>query len=143
MHEVLQHTRREEVIIDIIDAVNVHNIDRLVQLCAPNYEGIDVSQSEPQIGREGARATIQMYFSAFPDLRVVQYEAMLDGDRAIIVWTAQGTHRGPIMHIPPTGRVVTVCGTSLLHLAGGKVRRSELIWDVAAMLRELGLLPEL
>ena len=47
------------------------------------------------------------------------------------------------MHIPPTGRRVTVRGVTLLTIDGDSVRRSESLWDVAGLLRAIGLLPEL
>ena len=47
------------------------------------------------------------------------------------------------MHIPPTGLRVSVLGTSLVALHGGKIRRALRIWDLAGLLRDLKLLPEL
>ena len=143
MASTVEDTRAGTLIMGLVESVNAHDVEQLLRYCAHHYEGFDVSQPKPQVGREGARRALQMYFSAFPDLRIVQYEALRDGDRAVLVWTVRGTHLGTIMQIPPTGRTVTVRGTSLFHLERGKVRRAEHIWDVAAMLRELGLLPEL
>jgi steroid delta-isomerase-like uncharacterized protein len=127
----------------LVDALNNHDLDVLAGLCAPDYEGIDVNQAAPQHGRNEVRQSLEAYLRAFPDFRVVEHEAVVEGNRAAFVWKACGTHLGTIMHIPPTGKRVVVRGTSMLHFEKGRVRRAVHIWDVAAMLREIGLLPEL
>ena len=47
------------------------------------------------------------------------------------------------MNIPATGRAVRVCGVSLLTIVDGQIRQARHIWDVAGMLRNIGLLPAL
>jgi steroid delta-isomerase-like uncharacterized protein len=131
------------IVAGIVEAVNSHDVSRMTSICAADYEGIDVSHALPQRGRDEARLAVEEYLKAFPDLQVVEHECLVQGDRAAFVWVARGTHRGVFMHIPPTGKEVIVRGSSLLHFQGGEVRKAFHIWDVAAMLREIGLLPEL
>jgi hypothetical protein len=47
------------------------------------------------------------------------------------------------MRIPPTGRSIAVRGTSVLTVESGKIIRGLYVWDVAGLLRSIGLLPEL
>jgi hypothetical protein len=47
------------------------------------------------------------------------------------------------MNIPPTGRSVEIRGVSMLTIKDNQVQRGLYIWDVAGLLRALGLLPEL
>jgi hypothetical protein len=57
-----------------------------------------------------------------------------------------GPQRGPqsvSQNIPPTGRRIAVCGISLLTIEGGRISRGLYVWDVAGLLRSIGLLPEL
>jgi len=56
---------------------------------------------------------------------------------------AEGTHQGTIMNIPPTGHKVQVRGVSIIEVVDGMVIRGQYIWDLAGMLRHMGLLPEL
>ena len=56
---------------------------------------------------------------------------------------AHGTHLGTLMNIPASGRSVSVRGVSVFTLAAGQVSRATYIWDVAGLLRTIGLLPEL
>jgi predicted ester cyclase len=80
---------------------------------------------------------------AFPDLHLTQEAMVVQGDRVALFWTACGTHRGKIMNIPPTGRRVQVRGASLFTLEGGMIKHALIIWDVAGLLRSIGLLPDL
>jgi hypothetical protein len=47
------------------------------------------------------------------------------------------------MKIPATGRKVVVQGMSMLTLRDGKITRGLHVWDVAGLLRAMGLLPVL
>lgn len=128
---------------DFLEAWNAHDVERIRAFYAPEYEGVDVSQAEPQRGPEGISRAIARYLQAFPDLRFVEEEIVVQDNRAALVWTAYGTHGGKLMHIPPTGRKIMVRGTSVLTVEDGKITRGLYIWDVAGLLRDIGLLPEL
>ena len=65
-----------------------------------------------------------------------------EGERAALMWTARGTHRGSIMNIPPTNRPVNIRGVSLFTVKENMVHRATYIWDVAGLLRNIGLLPD-
>ncbi|MGH2523928.1 MAG: ester cyclase, partial [Anaerolineales bacterium] len=77
---------------------------------------------------------------AFPDLRVTLDDLVVEGGRIALAWTWHGTHRGVVMNIPPTDRPVTVRGMSFLTVEEGQIRRGVRLWDVAGLLRALGLL---
>ncbi|MBI3977689.1 MAG: ester cyclase [Chloroflexi bacterium] len=128
---------------DLVEAWNSHDVERLGALYTPDFEGVDVAQAAPLHGLEGIRLTFARYLRAFPDLHFTIDEAVVQGDRLALAWTARGTHRGPLLNIPATGRGVTVRGVSLLTVEGRRARRSIHIWDVAGLLRALGLLPDL
>jgi steroid delta-isomerase-like uncharacterized protein len=128
---------------DLLEAWNAHDVERVKTFYAPEYEGTDVGQADPQRGPEGVRQTMLGSLQAFPDLRFVEEEVVVQDNRAVLIWTAHGTHRGKLMRIPPTGCEIAVRGTSVLTIENGSVVRGLYIWDVAGLLRSLGLLPEL
>ena len=47
------------------------------------------------------------------------------------------------MNIPPTGRKVAVQGVSILTVEEHRITRGVYEWDVAGLLRAIGLLPDL
>lgn len=133
----------EQFAVDLVAAWNTRDPERVAAFYAPDYEETDVAQARVQRGAEGIRRTAQLYMRAFPDLHVTLTYVVVQGDRLAIAWTWRATHRGTFMHIPPTGRLVNVRGSSFMTIESGKIRHGIRIWDLAGLLRDLGLLPEL
>ena len=132
-----------ELITELTEAWNAHDLERVIACYAHDYMGEDVSQPVPLRGREALRANFERYLAAFPDLRFTNEQVIAQGNRVAVLWTARGTHAGSIMRIPATHKPVEVRGTSLLTVRDNKVQYGVHIWDLAALLREIGLLPDL
>ena len=128
---------------NINQAWNSHDIERVLSFYSFDCIGSDVGQSTLIRGREGVRSMLEMYWKAFPDLQFVITDTVVQDSRLVMVWVAEGTHQGPIMNIPPTGHKVEVRGVSVIDVEDGLVIRGQYIWDLAGMLRHMGLLPEL
>jgi steroid delta-isomerase-like uncharacterized protein len=126
-----------------INAWNAHDVRGVVAHYALDYEEIDVARAQPQVGPENVRRTFLYYLRAFPDFQMTLDAAIVDDDRVALYWTWTGSHRGTFMNIPATGHRVTVRGSSLVTLKDGKIQRATRIWDLAGLLRDLKLLPEL
>ena len=131
------------VVNQLLAAWNKHDLEGLLALYAPDYEGTDVAQQGVLRGIDGARESLVQYLKAFPDVRFTMEDVLIQGDCVSLVWKAEGTHQGVLMNIPATGKKVAVKGVSILTISGGKITRGLSVWDVAGMLRGLGLLPDL
>ena len=129
--------------VTVHETCNSHDIERVLHYCSPKYTGSDVGQSALVRGPEGLRAMLGSYLRAFPDLQVKVTGTVVEDSRVAVVWVAEGTHQGPIMNIPPTGRKVEVSGVSIIDVKDGLIVHGQYIWDLAGMLRHMGLLPEL
>ncbi len=127
----------------LTEAWNAHDPERVAALCAADYEGENVGEAVPHRGPAGMAASVASYLTAFPDLHFTIDETVIENDRVAQAWRAQATHRGPLLKIPASGRRISVRGASLLTFRGDKLVRAVYIWDVAGLLREIGLLPEL
>jgi len=127
----------------INEAWNSHDIERVLSFYSPEYIGDDVGQASLLRGHEGLRIMLEMYWRAFPDLQFAVMDTVVQDSRVAIAWAAEGTHQGPIMNIPPTGHKIEVRGVSIIDVENGLVVRGQYIWDLAGMLRHMGLLPEL
>lgn len=127
----------------LTEAWNAHDPQRVAAFCAADYEGENVGEAAPHRGPSGMAASVATYLAAFPDLRFTIDEVVIQDDCVAQVWHAHATHHGPLLNIPGTGRRITVRGASLLTFREGKLYRAVYIWDVAGLLREIGLLPEL
>lgn len=136
-----EHTH--QIVQYLIAAVNRHDSQAVSELFAADYSGSDVAEAMKLRGPEAARKNLEAYLSGFPDLELGAIETVSQDNRVAVRWIARGTHAGTMMNIPPTGRRISVCGSSFLTLNGGKIKLASTVWDVAGMLRAIGLLPEL
>jgi predicted ester cyclase len=138
-----ERTRR--VVLDVLAAWNAHDVERLASYYAPHYHGIDVGQARVQHGRHDLARSATALLAALPDVQF-EGETIVEGERAVLIWLMRGTHRAPLMRIPPTNRFVEVRGSSILTIDSAcahQIVHGLYIWDVAGFLRSVGLLPEL
>lgn len=122
---------------------NAHDVDRVLACYAPTYEGMDIGEAVTRHTIIGLRKTLRRWFRAFPDLRLESHTLIVQGDQVAFGWLVTGTHDGTFMRIPPTRRPVTIRGVSLMTVEDGLITRASRLWDMAAFLRNVGLLPDL
>ena len=121
------------------DVINRGKTDLLTELLATDHVG-----HEPlgdHYGPEGARIVVAEYRTAFPDLALTIEDLVATGDKVAWRFTLRGTHAGPFMGIPATGRVVTSAGIAIDHLVEGRIVESWLNLDALGLLRQLGAFP--
>ena len=135
--------RGSHVAAALLEAWNAHDVERIVAVHAPDCCLVDVAQAHRIRGHAALRTVIERYLRAFPDLHLHAGRPVVQEVRCAIFWTATGTHQGSLLHIPATGRRVTVRGSSLLILNGDLIAEQVVVWDVAGWLRAVGLLPDL
>jgi steroid delta-isomerase-like uncharacterized protein len=127
----------------ITRAWNSHDIEKVLCFYSSQYVAEDVGQAFLLRGHAGVRAMLENYWQAFPDLEFTVTDVLIQDSRMTIVWMAEGTHEGTIMNIPPTGHRVAVRGVSIIDVEDGLIVRGQYVWDLAGMLRHMGLLPQL
>ena len=88
------------------------------------------------------RHAVEPYFVAFPDLYQAVEDMVAEGDRVALRWTAQGTHKGPLWGIPPSGQRVSWTGTTIYRIADGKVAERWGVVDQLGLLQQLGGVPK-
>ena len=126
-----------------VDAINTGDEALLRSICASTYQGYDTSREAAQHGRLALIEDLRRLAIAFPDGRISLVHHMSSGSSSGVVWMLQGTHKGVFLGIPATLRPVSICGYSHLDFEGGLLQRATHIWDMAALLRSLRLLPDL
>lgn len=127
----------------LIAAWNTHDPHSIEALFAEDCVLEDCAIAVPLRGHRGLRRAVLFNFLAFPDAHFELVSQIRDGDRVAIEWRAEGTHAGRFMGIPATRRQVTLEGITLLTLRDGRIARLRRVWDIAGVIRQLGLLPEL
>jgi len=125
----------------VFDAWNAHDLEAHAKLVDDNHIFESDTIPAPLKGREGARAFMSTYITAFPDLHLDVAQIFASGEFVAVRWTSTGTHRGDLMGIAPTNRAAVTHGCSILEVRYGKLVRSWIYWDTGNLLRQLGVLP--
>src|SRR5437764_10220453 len=81
-------------------------------------------------GQEGIRHSVGLYLLVFTDLRIRVEDQIVEGDRVVSRWTAEGTNRGKHIRLP---------GITISHFADGKIVEDWTSSDNLGLLRQLGL----
>jgi len=125
----------------IEEVLNRGQTGLLAELVAADHVGHDPLGDH--YGPEGMRIAVAEYRAAFPDLRVIVEDLVTAGDKVVHRFALRGTHAGPFLGIPATGRVVTAAGIAIDRLADGKLAESWTSLDALNLLRQLGASPAL
>jgi len=115
------------------------------EILAPEFvvHALDPITPRLSAGPENMKKIMNLYVSAFPDVKFTLEDLIAEGDRVALRWSATGTHRAGLMGIAATGKQVTVTGTDIYRISGGKVRESWVHWDTLGFIQQLGAVPRL
>ena len=92
-------------------------------------------------GVDGYKSTVEPLFVAFPDVANTTEEIIAEGDLVATRWSAKGTHLGPFMGIPATGKRRPLTGMTIERVAGGKRVEGWGVPDMLGLLGQLGVGP--
>lgn len=123
------------------DAWNDHDIDGVLKVLDEKHVWETDTLPGPVVGRDGYRKAMQMYLTAFPDLRFSIDQLFSSGDYAVTRYTATGTHRGDLMGIAPTNRRAETHGCTIVEIKNSKFVHTWVYWDTGHLLRQLGVVP--
>ena len=124
----------------IEEVFNKGNLKVVDEFCAPNVVDHSIPPGFPA-GRAGIKQLVTMHRTAFPDLRVTIEDMLSEGDSVVARWSSTGTHRGELMGIPATGKVVAVTGIGIDRISGDKMVEHWESFDELSMMRQLGVVP--
>ena len=123
---------------EILNAGDFSVADELV---APDFINHEAPPGRDR-GPESMRGLAGMLRTAFPDLRFTIEELVAEGDVVAGRLTMSGTHEGPLMGMPPTGRPVRQDHMHFVRFEGGKAVEHWGVRDDLGMMRQLGFAPE-
>ena len=132
--------RREAVVREHMASENRQDFDAtLATFAHPRYELIATGQVFD--GEDAVRGYYAASRAAFPDQRN-QVHALHHADDAVIVeFDLLGTHGGPFLGIPPTGRAFTCRMIAVFLFEGDRIVCERVYFDAATILRQLGIGP--
>lgn len=136
----MSRTNQQTILAFIEDVLNQGRWERMNDLVQQGFIELDPFPGQQQ-GREGLKAVLLQFRSAFPDIHWVVAEQICEGDKVVTRFTWTGTHRATFLGIPATGRRVEVKGVVIDRLESGKMADSRILMDTLGLMQQLGVIP--
>ncbi len=128
---------------DVLQYWNTQDIEGMLAFYDDDITWRNVALEETYQGKDEVRAFLRMLFTAIPDLNFEVTHKFVRGDQVSERWMIRGTHLGPFMGIPATGKRLEIPGIGMVQMRDGKFVNDWYLLDAAAGLRQMGLLPPL
>ena len=107
------------------------------------YLAVDFVNHDPPFGasadREGMRDAAAALRVAFPDWHSDLHLVVGEGDIVVEHFTASGTHRAPLMGVPPSGKTLALKGINIFRLRDGRIAERWGRLDDLGFLSHLGV----
>ena len=116
------------------------NLEIAEEICTDNLSYNDPASSSV-ISLASYVTYIEAVRKAYPDLRYIIYDMIAEGDKVMVRWGFEGTHKGMIRGIPATGRKVHFTGMSQYTFVEGLIGEAWTNWDTYGYLQQLGAIP--
>jgi len=124
----------------IEEGFNKGNLEALSDVFAPDF--VEHQDGFVPPNAEGVKGAIVSLRAAAPDLKLTIEEIIASEDKTWARITARGTHRGPFMGRPATGRSFSITVIDICRFENGKIVEHWGVADRLSMMAQLGLLPQ-
>ena len=125
----------------LYDLINAGDIDGFGRQVAESFvEHAEVPGIPPT--KAGVVQYFRLLIAAFPDFQLVVEDVIASGDKAVARLRVTGTHKGPFMGMPATGKPVAVNLIDITRFGDDGLAREH--WGVAdqlALMQQLGAIP--
>jgi steroid delta-isomerase-like uncharacterized protein len=88
---------------------------------APDFVNHDAPFPGAPEGPEGMRLAAEVFRRAMPDWRSEPDQVFAEDDLVVERFTAQGVHRGDLMGVPGSGKMITLRGIHIFRVQGDKI----------------------
>ncbi|HKW63201.1 MAG TPA: ester cyclase [Candidatus Acidoferrum sp.] len=119
-------------------AWSLHDPDKVVGFYTEDVVYEDVAYGVVNHGRPELRKFAAGFFEAVPDLKLEVVSASVYRGHGAVEWILSGTDKG----LYKTGKKFSVRGASVFEMRGGKCSANKDFYDLATIMRQLGVLPE-
>jgi steroid delta-isomerase-like uncharacterized protein len=133
-------TNKEIIAAFIEDVINQGRMERANVLVKEGFIELDPLPGQQQ-GREGLKAVVLLFRTAFPDMHWSIDEMVAEEEKVVSRFHWTGTHRDTFLGIPATGRRVKVNGVVIDRLEAGQMADSRILMDTLGLMQQLGALP--
>ena len=125
----------ERIVQKIIEAVNRHDIDAMMDYVAD--DGIRIGASGTTYDYEGIRKEFADAFAAFPDLITSVDRTVSQGNTVWVEGTVMATHKGELLGIPATNKKVDWPFVWIFDFEAGKVKLWKEYFNIQRVIQQL------
>jgi steroid delta-isomerase-like uncharacterized protein len=122
------------------EAFNQGNLAVIDEVFTSNHFTHTASPGLPN-SNEGLKQLVTLFRTAFPDLKCTVEDEINANGKVAAHWTMSGTHKGPLMGTPPTGKSFSIQGLLFARIENGKIAEDWTLTDQMGMLQQLGMVP--
>lgn len=131
----------------VLSAWDRHDADAFVSLFADDFVWVDWTVPEPIRDGASAREYFNGWMTAIPDMRVKLTSRVVGEDSVATEVEFAGTNSGPLAmagkEIPATNKPVTGRGSYIARFRDGKIVEYRTYPDVAGLMMQMGLMPQM
>ncbi|HEV8361780.1 MAG TPA: ester cyclase [Candidatus Thermoplasmatota archaeon] len=127
----------------LVNGLNGRASSIFEEVYAQDYVGHDPDRADTRRFEDLPSLMTGLLGRTFPDGHYTTESLTGDADKVVWQWEFRGTHRGPLLGMPATGRRITIRGVNVFRVADGKVVEDWIYRDTAGILRQIGVLPPL
>ncbi len=118
-------------------AWNSHDPDKVVTYYSEDVVYEDVAYGAVNHGRDELRKFAAGFIEAVPDLKLEVVSSSIHNGHGVAEWVLSGTDKG----LYKTGKKFSVRGASVFEMRGGKCSSNKDFYDLATIMRQVGVLP--
>ena len=93
------------------------------------------------VGIDSVKAYYNNFLTGFTNIQFTVKDIFGQDDKLVKYWNFKGTHTGDFFGIPPTGKNVSIEGTTLIRMSNGKIAEERDFFDNLDFMTQLGLVP--
>ena len=136
---------------DLLEEANLKNLNNYIELFWNTHNGIpfnDMATTDFYRIVNGIKvvsnsnemeAHINVYKTAFPDLKITINQTITSNNTISIQWSLTGSNTGIYGETKATGKKITISGSSLLYLTNnGKLSGEKVYYNELDLLQQLG-----
>lgn len=127
----------KKIVEEMFEAIPKREFEKARKLLHSEYS-YSSADGQRYEGPDAAIEVGEMYTTAFPDLRIDIKHMHVAGNIVVTEFVANGTHKGDLMGITPTGRQVKVPVCNVVEVRDDKIYAEREYFDTAYLKQQLG-----
>jgi steroid delta-isomerase-like uncharacterized protein len=99
------------------------------------------ADAEPR-GPQAIKEHVAHWITSFPDLQFSIEQTLCEGDRVVMQLLMEGTHQGPWLGIPASGKKMQIRMFTIHRVVQGKIVEDWVLVESLGIFQQLGVVPD-